>query len=86
MNDIELTDHEFDHVCWLINHSQADHRQRAETERDEGNEEDYQYHAGMHNGIESIRDMLEAYEIDVEARAERYAEEVDADISATPDR
>lgn len=72
-------------MCWLINHTQADHRQRTEDVEDI-NEEEYQYHAGMHNGIESIRDMIEVYDVDVEARAERFAEESDQDIYTTPER
>ena len=80
----DLTTHQIDHICWLIHHSQVDHRQRAEYERDSGNEEKFQYHAGMHNGIESIRDIVEEYDVNVEARAKRYVEETDLDIQAEP--
>ena len=82
----DLSTHQINHICWLIHYSQADHRQRAESERDDDNDEEFRYHAGMHNGIESIRDLIEAYDVDVEARAKQYVEETDGDIQAEPAR
>lgn len=68
-----LSESELKHVCWLLSTSEKRQKEVADQLRGDDDQQ-AMYHGRSYDTYKETREFLEEYEVDVERRAEAYAE------------